>query len=218
MATTQREPRLPLSRDRILRAALELADEGGIESLTMRKLGQTLGFEAMSLYNYVANKDDLIDGILDLVLDESEPPSPDGEWDAAIRSSAISVHRSLTRHPWACSLLMSPGHIRPARLRYMDSLLGRLREAGFSADATYHAYHVLDAHIYGFSLWQTNHTYNAVQVTDMVTAFEQMIPADVFPYLHEHGEQHFADGPHREVSAFEFGLDFILDGLKEIRG
>jgi hypothetical protein len=165
-----------------------------------------------SLYNYVANKGDLIDGILDLVLDESKPPSLDGEWDAAIRSSAISVHRSLTRHPSACSLLMSPGHIRPARLQHMDSLLARLREAGFSADATYHAY------IYGFSLWQANHTYNAVQVTNMVTEFERMIPADVFPYLHEHGEQHFADGPHREVSAFEFGLDFILDGLKETRG
>jgi AcrR family transcriptional regulator len=216
MATTQREPRLPLNRDRILQTALELADEGGIESLTMRKLGQTLGFEAMSLYNYVANKGDLLDGILDLVLDESEPPSPDGEWHAAIRSSAISVHRALTRHPWACPLLMSPGHIRPARLQQMDSLLGRLRQAGFSAETTYHAYHVLDAHIYGFSLWQANHTYNAVQVTDMVSEFERMIPADVFPYLHEHGEQHFADGPHREVSAFEFGLDFILDGLAEL--
>ena len=215
---TQTEPRLPLNRDRILRAALELADEGGIESLTMRKLGQTLGFEAMSLYNYVANKDDLLDGILDLVLAESEPPSPDGDWDAAIRSSAISVHRALTRHPWACPLLMAPGHIRPARLQHMDSLLGRLREAGFSAGLTYHAYHVLDAHIYGFSLWQANHTYNAAQISDLVSDFERMIPADVYPYLHEHGEQHFADGPHREVSAFEFGLDFILDGLKEIRG
>ena len=214
---TQTEPRLPLSRDRILQAALQLADEGGIESLTMRKLGQVLGFEAMSLYNYVANKDDLLDGLLDLVLDESEPPSPAGAWHTAIRRSAVSVHQGLTRHPWACPLLMSPGHIRPARLQYMDSLLGRLREAGFSAETTYHAYHVLDAHIFGFSLWQANHTYNAVQVADMVSDFERMIPADVFPYLHEHGEQHFADGPHREVSAFEFGLDFILDGLKKIR-
>src|SRR4051794_7160018 len=108
---TQTEPRLPLNRDRILQAALELADEGGIESLTMRRLGQTLGFEAMSLYNYVANKNDLLDGILDLVLDESQAPSADGEWDVAIRSSAISVHRALTRHLWACPLLMSPGHI-----------------------------------------------------------------------------------------------------------
>src|SRR3989475_9395043 len=104
---TKTKRRLPLSRDRILHAALELADEGGIESLTMRKLGRTLGFEAMSLYNYVANKDDVLDGILDLVLAESELPSPTGDWDTAIRSSAISVHDALRRHPWACTLLMS---------------------------------------------------------------------------------------------------------------
>jgi AcrR family transcriptional regulator len=214
---TQSEPRLPLNRDRILQAALELADEGGIESLTMRKLGQTLGFEAMSLYNYVANKDDLIDGMLDRVLEETEPPSPAGEWHAAIRNSAISVHQGLTRHPWACPLLMSPGRVRPARLRYMDLLLGRLREAGFSAATTYHAYHVLDAHIYGFSLWQANHSYNAAQVSDMIAEFARMIPVDVYPYLHEHGRQHLEDGPHREVSAFELGLDFILDGLETIR-
>src|SRR2546423_5127414 len=112
------ERRLPLSRDRILQTALELVDTGGIESLTMRKLGQALGFEAMSLYNHVANKDDVLDGILDLVLAESEPPSPAGEWDAAIRASAISVHDALRRHPWSCGLLMSPGRVRPTRLRY----------------------------------------------------------------------------------------------------
>jgi AcrR family transcriptional regulator len=213
------EPRLPLSRDRILQAALDLADEIGIESVTMRKLGQALGFEAMSLYNHVTNKDDVLDGILDLVLDESEPPSPAGDWRTAIRNSAISVHRGLTRHPWACPLLMSPGRIRPARLQYMDSLLGRLREAGFSADKTYHAYHVLDAHIFGFSLWQANHSYNAAQVADLAAEwFERMIPADVYPYLHEHGEQHLTGGPHHDVSAFEFGLGFILDGLEKIRG
>src|SRR3954454_22934009 len=126
MATTGRKP---LSRERILAAALEVVDEQGIEALSMRKLGQALGYEAMSLYNYVANKDDLLDGILDLVLAESELPSPAGAWDTAVRTSAVSVHQALRRHPWAATLLMTPGHIRPARLRYMDSLLGRLREA-----------------------------------------------------------------------------------------
>ena len=214
--TTETEPRLPLSRDRILHAALELADEGGIESLTMRKLGQALGFEAMSLYNHVANKDDVFDGILDLVLAESEPPSPTGDWDAAIRTSAISVHEALRRHPWSCTLLMAPEHARPARARYMDSLLGRLREAGFSAETTYHAYHVLDGHIFGFSLWETSHTYTAEQVSTFKARFEQTITADAYPYLHEHAQQHFNEGTHREVRAFEFGLDLILDGLKKI--
>jgi AcrR family transcriptional regulator len=210
-------PRLPLNRDRILRAALDLADEGGIESLTMRKLGRALGFEAMSLYNYVANKDDLLDGILDLVLDETEAPSPDGDWRAAIRASAISVHEALRRHPWACTLLMS-ARVRPTRLRYVDALLGRLRTAGFSAETTYHAYHVLDAHIFGFSLWQAGHSYDAAQVADFEAMFERVIRVDEYPYLHEHGRQHLTEGPHHEGSAFELGLDLILDGLEKIHG
>ena len=216
MATTQPAPRLPLSRERILRAALDRADEGGIESLTMRKLGRALGFEAMSLYNYVANKDDVLDGILDLVMAETELPSPAGDWDTAIRSSAISVHDAFRRHTWACTLLMSPGHVRPARLRYMDSLLGRLREAGFSAETTYHVYHVLDGHIFGFSLWQTSHSYTPAEVSDMVATFARTISVDEYPHLHEHGNQHISEGPHRDVSAFEFGLDLILDGLKKV--
>jgi AcrR family transcriptional regulator len=213
---TEMKPRLPLSRDRILRAALELVDDGGIDSLTMRKLGQALGFEAMSLYNHVANKDDVIDGILDLVLAESELPSPSGEWDGAVRSSAVSVHTALRRHPWASAVVMAPGRLRPARLRYMDSLLGRIREAGFSAETTYHAYHVLDGHIFGFSLWEASHSYSDADASEMMAAFERTITADEYPYLREHGEQHFAEGPHHDVSAFEFGLDLILDGLKKI--
>jgi AcrR family transcriptional regulator len=215
MAATT-EPRLPLSRQRILQAALELVDEGGIEALTMRRLGQVLGFEAMSLYNHVSNKDEVIDGLLDLVLEESEPPSPAGDWDAAVRTSAISVHDALRRHPWSCALLMSPGRIRPARLRYMDLLLGRIRGAGFSAETTYNAYHVLDGHIFGFSLWEASHTYSAEDVERFEAKFAETITPTEFPHLHEHAEQHFSEGPHREVSAFELGLDLIVDGLKQL--
>ncbi|MDX6452905.1 MAG: hypothetical protein QOH16_2954 [Gaiellaceae bacterium] len=212
----QPRPRLPLSRERILEAALALVDESGIESLTMRKLGQELGFEAMSLYNHVANKDDLLDGILDLVLAESEQPSPLGEWDAAIRTSAISVHDALRRHQWACPLLMLPGRIRPARLQYMDALLGRLRDAGFSAETTFTAYHVLDGHILGFSLWEASHTYSDVDVAEMTERFQTTITPAAYPHLHEHAQQHFNEGPHSDVRAFEFGLDLILDGLRKI--
>ena len=209
--------RAPLSRDRILRAALELVDEGGLESLSMRKLGQKLGFEAMSLYNHVANKDDVIDGILDLVLAESDPPAPDADWEASIRASAVSVHDALRRHPWSSAALMEPDRVRPARLRYMDSLLGRLREGGFSAETTYHAYHVLDGHIFGFALWEAAHTFTEEDAANMREAFDRVITPDEYPHLREHGEQHFTDGPHHEVSAFEFGLDLILDGLRRIR-
>ena len=210
---TETEPRLPLSRERILQAALELADEQGIESVTMRKLGQVLGFEAMSLYNHVSNKDDLLDGILDLVLEESEPPSPEGAWDAAVRASAISVHDALRRHQWSCSLLMH-GRIRPARLRYMDSLLGRLREAGFSADTTYVVYHILDGHIFGFALWEMGYTLKAEDAEALAASVMPML--DGFPYLREHAEQHMNEGTHHEVSAFELGLDLILDGLRKM--
>jgi hypothetical protein len=99
----------------------------------------------------------------------------------------------------------------------MDLLLGRLREAGFSPETTYHAYHVLDGHIFGFSLWEASHTYSAEEASNFAATFAQTITADAYPYLHEHAQQHFSEGPHREVSAFEFGLDLIIDGLKKIR-
>src|ERR1043166_590612 len=150
MATT----RLPLSRDRILQAALELVDAQGLAALTMRKLGQQLGFEAMSLYNYVANKEDVIDGMLELVLAESDLPRTAEDWARAVRESAVSVHASLRRHRWAARELLAYGRVRPARLQYMESLLGQLREGGLPAEAAYVAYHVLDAHIFGFSLWE----------------------------------------------------------------
>jgi len=213
MATTRRKP---LTRERILDTALALVDEEGIEALSMRKLGQALGYEAMSLYNHVANKNDLLGGLLDLVLAETEPPAPDVPWASAIRDSARSVHGALRRHTWAAALIMSGAGARPARLRYMDSLLGRLRDAGFSADTTYHVYHVLDGHIFGFTLWENSHVYNAEEMAGMKELFERLIPRAEYPWLREHGDQHLHEGPHREVSAFEYGLDLILEGVQKI--
>src|ERR1051325_10194321 len=181
MQADRPQSRVPLSRERILRAALELTDESGIDALSMRKLARELGFEAMSLYNHVTNKDDVIDGILDLVLGEMELPSAEGEWDTAIRNSAMSIHDALRRHEWAGPLLMSPGHIRPGQLQYMDALLGRLREAGFGADETYHAYHVLDGHIFGFSLWENSHSTAPADMPGFQEAFERMIPRETYP-------------------------------------
>jgi AcrR family transcriptional regulator len=212
---TRLEPRLPLNRTRILQAALTLGDADGIESLTMRKLSQVLGFKVMSLYNHVTGKDDVLDGMLDLVLAECEPPSPTEEWDIAIRTSAISVHDAMRRHTWSTTLLMAPEHARPAHFQYMELLLQRLREAGFSAETTYHAYHVLDGYIFGFSLWETSHAYSAAEASDLIAKFEQTITADEYPYLRQHGEQHFSEGPHRERRAFEFGLDLILTSLEK---
>jgi len=205
--------RLPLSRDRILERGIQIADADGVDALTMRRLADDLGFEAMSLYRHVKNKDDVLGGILDAVLAEIESPAGGGEWDEAIRRSAISVNDVLGRHAWATDLLISSRGIRPARLAYMNDLLGRLREAGFSADTTYTAYHALDAHIFGFALWLASHTVPDEDAERLA----RTIRLDDYPYLAEHRDQHLAEGPHHDVSAFEFGLDLILDGLRKIR-
>lgn len=222
---TQTDRRVPLSRDRVLQAAIRMADDGGIESLSMRKLGQALGVEAMSLYNHVANKDDLLDGIADLVLSEFQLSSAEEEWEAAIRTCAISAHDALLRHPWACNLILSSTRVHPARLRYIESLLRCLREAGFSAQETYHAYHALDSHILGFTLWQLGHVMPGdaprVRTKEELAVFmATLLPGlslDDYPYLLEHGEQHFTPGSHKEEGEFEFGLRLILDGLKRMR-
>ena len=213
MATT----RTPLSRERILESALAIADENGLDALSMRKLGQQLGFEAMSLYNHVANKDDLLDGMLDLVLAEMEPPPPN-EGLPGIRKAAISAHESLKRHPWAAGLLMAPASVRPGRLAFMDALLGALRDAGFSPETIYHAYHVIDAHIIGFSLWQSTHDFTLPdEITDDLQSFlDRMLPQETYPDLHAHGMQHLA-GTYDGTSAFEYGLDLLLAGLERQR-
>jgi AcrR family transcriptional regulator len=198
----------------VLRAALDLADGSGVEAVTMRRLGEDLGFEAMSLYRHVANKKDLLDGMLDLVLAEWQLPGQGGEWREAIRTSAGSVHDALRRHPWAAQLLMTGSHVRPARLRYMDGLLRRLHDAGFDAASSYHVYHLLDGYIFGFSLWEIAYTTIPLDA-EVVSRLMQTIPWEDYPHLAEHRDQHLDDGPHREVSAFEVGLDLILDGLEQ---
>jgi AcrR family transcriptional regulator len=220
------EPRVPLSRERVLQAAIALADQGGIESLTMRKLARALGVEAMSLYNHVANKGDLVDGIVDVVVGEIELPAAE-DWEAAIREYAISAHEALLRHPWACSLVMSPTTTRAARtqrLRYMEWLLGLLREAGFSPELTYHAYHALDGHILGFTLWQLGHSAGTKEIgdaeglADFAAAFLRKLQADGdYPYVSEHVEQHIVGLGDDSGQEFAFGLDLILDGLKRAR-
>ena len=207
--------RHPLNKERVLRAAIALADKRGIEALSMRKLAEELGVEAMSLYHYVSNKDELLDGITDIVASEIEAPPARGDWKSAVRTSAISFHDALARHPWACSLMMSS--VGPARLRYMESLLRRLREAGFSPQLTHHAYHALDSHIIGFTLWAAGYTTAMRADPSAVESFLEQVPADQYPYFLEHADQHMKPTKRDAVSEFEFGLDLILDALEKIR-
>jgi AcrR family transcriptional regulator len=212
--------RVPLTKDRVLSTAIGLADTGGIESLSMRKLGQALGVEAMSLYNHVANKDDVLDGIADRVLSEIDLPLAGADWELAIWTCAVSAHQALTAHPWACHLIMSGPRPLPGRLRYIESILRCLREAGFSARASYHGYHALDSHILGFTLWEAGHAISAEDLAEL-TALVPGLAGAGSPYLAEHADQHIAGVDGHAAAAddgeFEFGLRLILDGLKRLR-
>ena len=225
MATKARR-RTPLTKQRVLDKAIVLADKDGIEALSMRKLGQALGVEAMSLYKHVANKGELVAAMADAVIAQFELPD-DSAWDVAIRRCAIRAHDLLIEHPWACGLALVPSDVRTIggpRVSYMEWLLRRLREAGFSPDLAYSAYHTLDSHIFGFTLWQLGHaeaiksfeTADGEPVEEYFTRIlEQMRPR--YPYLAEHGEQHMAPDAPNGRQEFEFGLDLILDGLKRQR-
>jgi AcrR family transcriptional regulator len=208
------QQRQPLSKDRVLRAAMELADREGIEALSMRRLASELGVEAMSLYYYVKSKDDILDGIVDLALSEVEPPSSGSDWKSAVRDSAISYHDTLRRHRWVTSVPTS-GDASVAQLRYMDALLGRLREAGLSPELTHHAYHALDSHVVGSALWLAR-----VPPKDELDALARdvlrQLPVDSYPDLVLHVQQHLS-GAARGMKFFEFGLDLILDGIERRR-
>jgi AcrR family transcriptional regulator len=206
--------RPPLTRERVLRAAVVLADRSGIESLTMRTLGQELGVEAMSLYNHVANKDDVLDGIVDLVVDEIDVPGPGTGWKAAMRQRAISAHEVLVRHPWAATLLMSRFNIGPGMRRYLNATLGRLREGGFSIEGALDAWHALDSHIYGFTLQELNLPFRADESSQVSAHVLPQLPDGEYPHLVEVMTEIIRAG---RVEDFTFGLDLILDGLERVR-
>ena len=214
-AEPETRQRVPLTRDRILRAAIRIADEEGLDALTMRRLGQELGVQAMSLYNHVANKDDLYQGIVDLAMSEIEVPSPELDWKAALRQSAISAYQAFVRHPWACNLHMATPRINDDRMLWMEGVLRTLREAGFSPNMTHHAYHALDSHITGFTLWLVSMPFDSrEELLDLAEQFIPRISPDRFPYVIEHAKEHLEDPDPDEPSEFEFGLDLILEGLE----
>ncbi len=217
-STADSEPRPALTRDRVLLAGLHLADERGIDSLSMRELGRRLGVEAMSLYNHVHNKDDLLDGIVDLVVGEIDLPSADVDWREAMRRRAISAQETFARHTWASALIDSRESSGPARLRYFDWVIGTLRRAGFSVELALRAFSAIDSYVYGFGRQQLNITAAEGDATpkEMAEAFLSAIPADGFPYLSEITEYALRTG-YDESADFDFGLGLILDGLERVR-
>ena len=211
--------RQPLSRERVLRAALELADTGGFEALTMRKLAKELGVEAMSLYNHVRNKDDLLAGLVDIVFGEIEVAEPGTRpWREAMRERALSMRDALNRHPWAIGLMegrMNPG---PENIRYHDAVMGCLREGGFAFRSAVHAMSAMDAYIYGFALQERGLPFETPEESAQVIETQRAaVPEmDRYPYMLEVATELQKAG-YDYATEFAFGLDLILDGLEGLR-
>jgi AcrR family transcriptional regulator len=220
MRTDAEQPsqRAPLTRARILSAAVALADERGLEALTMRALGRLVGVEAMSLYNHVADKDDVLDGMVDLVIGEIDTPHLEDDWKPALRRRAATLRAALTRHPWAGRLMHTRPSSGPARLHAFDACIGCLRRAGFSHRLTVYALSTLDAFVAGFGTQRLDvAAADAGDDVEIAAALAAWLPPATYPHLsaliHEHVLPHGYD----EEASFAFGLEIVLEGLEERR-
>jgi len=210
------EARRPLNRDRILAAAVEIADERGVGAVTMREVASRLGVKAMSLYNHVKNKDDILDGMVDLVIEQIELPADIDDWREAMRVRAVAAHDVFDRHRWTPLLLDSRESSGPSRLHYFDWVLGKLVEAGFSLAGAARVFSLLDSYIYGFGIQQFNLSAEGdASPEERAQAILASIPAVEYPYLHRMASQAMQVGYDAEAD-FDFGLEVILDGLQQV--
>ncbi len=214
MTIAARQQRGPLTRQRVLAAAVDLADRNGLEALSMRKLGEALGVEAMSLYHHVANKVDLLDGMIDAVFAEIDLPSADAGWRTAMRQRAISVRAVLRRHRWAIGLMESRTSPGPATLAHHDAVIGVLRAGGFTVAQTAHAFSALDSYIYGFALQEKSLPFDTPEETaERAREMFARLPVNRYPHFVELATEHVMQPGYDYGDEFEFGLDLILDGL-----
>jgi len=213
-------PREPLSRDRILRTAVALADEGGVESLSMRKIAVELGVVPMALYKHVSNKDEMLDGMVDVVVGEIDPPLPDADWKTTIRERVLSARRALLRHPWASQVIESRTDPTPTVIEYMDSMIGIFRAGGFSIDVTHHAMHAMGSRLLGFSQELFDDTSGA---SAEIEELQRQWMAERYPHITEmvaaisHDDESVVGSGCDDQFEFEFALDLTLDGLERLR-
>jgi AcrR family transcriptional regulator len=215
---TKPRSRTPLSRERALSAAVTIADAEGLDALTMRRLAQELGVEAMSLYYHVANKEDILDGMVETVFSEIELPSDDTDFRTAMLRRAASLRATLTRHPWAITIMesrMSPG---PATMRHHDWVIGCFRRAGFSIAMAAHGFSLIDSYIYGFVMQEVNlpfdETTGPEELEEIVAAILPRLSPDTYPHFVELTVDHVLQPGYRYGDEFDFGLRLILDGLE----
>jgi len=207
--------RTPLNQDRILDEAVRLADQGGLEALSMRRLADGLGVRAMSLYNHIDGKDALLDSLVERVVAEIEIPNLELDWKTAMKHRGRSSHEVLRRHPWAIGAFMTRSNAGANMLRYVDATLGCLREAGFSFEVADHAWHAMDNHIYGFTLQEVNFPFREPDYADTAREFLPGIPRDDYPYFTELATL-VMERRYSGIHDFDFGLNLILDGLERI--
>jgi AcrR family transcriptional regulator len=216
--TSQPVRRAPLSRELVLQTALRLADQGGLESLSMRKLGQELGVEAMALYYHFANKDEVLDGIVDLVFGEIDLPVAGADWRIAMRERGVSLRDVLSRHRWAIGMMESRRNPGPANLRHHDAVIGNLRAAGFDMETVAHAYSLLDAYIYGFALTKMNLPFDTTSdIVEMAESMLEPFPMGEYSNLADFLTEHAMKPGYDFANEFEYGLDLILDGIENAR-
>ncbi|HEX9229400.1 MAG TPA: TetR/AcrR family transcriptional regulator [Arthrobacter sp.] len=203
-----------LSRESVLRGAVAVADAGGIGALTMRSLADALEVKPMSIYHHVANKDDVLDGIVDIVFSEIDLPAIGGDWHAEMRRRASSAREAMRRHPWAIGLVETRTSPGPATLKHHNAVIGTLRQAGFSVEMTAHAYALIDAYVYGFALSEATLPINGPETVTEVAGLmmDQYSPED-YPHLVEFTVEHVMKPGYDYGAEFEFGLDLVLDGL-----
>lgn len=207
--------RARLSRERVLQAALVVADSGGLESLTIRSLAQELGVKPMSVYYHIANKGEIIDGLVDLVFGEIELPVPGDDWRAEMDRRAHSARDVLARHRWAIPLLESRTTPGPANLRHHDTVLATLLGAGFSAEMTAHAYALLDAYVYGFALQEASLPFEGPDsVGDVAGPILELMATGGYPHLAEMATSYYLRPGYDFADEFRFGLDLVLDGIQ----
>jgi len=199
----------------VLAEAVALADQAGMGSLTMRRLADRLHVEPMSLYYHVADKDEILDGMVDLVFGEVELPLADAEWKTAMRDRASSARDALRRHPWAIGLMDSRLNAGPSTLRHHDAIIGCLRGAGFSIELAAHAISAIDSYLYGFAMQEPNLPFDTAQETaEVAQAIMARFPPGEYPHLTELTIEHVLRPGYSYADEFEYGLDLILDGLE----
>lgn len=208
--------RIPLTRQRILENAIALADEKGIDALSMRTIATSVGVKAMSLYNHVKNKDDILDGMVELIVSKIEIPKTGGDWKEQMTRRATSAHSVLLDHPWATMVLMSRVNIGPNMLQYVDGTLGCLLDAKFSYVSADHAWNTIDSYIYGFTLQTLNFPFAPDEYKDAAEEFMPQLPMEEYPHL-AGLSMHVIEGKHDGLHDISFGLNLILDGLDKFR-